>query len=141
MAATINGVVAVFSTHAQAEAITELQHAGYGMTKPSPIGRGTHPEEQVVGYDSTGERMQHWGTVGAIWGGAWGIRFGSACFLIPGFGPIQGAGPLVTWIVGVREGAVGGGGLSAIGAGLAGQGMPRESDLKHELAPGSAVTS
>lgn len=131
----INGVVAVFSTHADADAaIKELQHAGYDMTKLSLIGRGTHLTEQVVGFYSTGDRMKHWGTVGAIWGGAWGIFFGSACFLIPGFGPILVAGPLVAWIAGVLEGAVVVGGLSAIGAALVSQGIPKDSVLKYELA-------
>jgi hypothetical protein len=135
MVTTNTGVVAVFSRHADAEAaIKELQHAGYDMTKLSLIGRGTHLKEQVVGYYSIGDRMKHWGTVGAVWGGAWGLFFGSAFFLIPGFGPILVAGPLVAWIVGALEGAVVFGGLSAIGAGLVSQGIPKDSVLKYELA-------
>jgi hypothetical protein len=135
MVATVNGVVAVFSTHAHAEAaIMELQHAGYDMTKLSLIGRGIHLKEQVVGYYSTGDRMKHWGAVGAVWGGAWGLFFGSAVFLIPVLGPILVAGPFVATIVGVLEGAVMVGGLSAIGAALVSLGIPRESVLKYELA-------
>jgi hypothetical protein len=44
------------------------------------------------------------------------------------------AGPLVSWIVGALEGAVVVGGLSALGAGLAGIGIPRDSILKYESA-------
>jgi hypothetical protein len=60
--------------------------------------------------------------------------FGSAFFLIPGFGPLLVAGPLVAWIVGALEGAVVVGGLSAIGAGLYSLGIPKDSILRYERA-------
>jgi hypothetical protein len=44
------------------------------------------------------------------------------------------AGPLVAWIVGALEGAVAVGGLSAIGAGLYGMGIPKDSIVKYETA-------
>ena len=60
----------------------------------------------MVGYYNTGDRMKHWGKLGAFWGGIWGMLFGAAFFAIPGLGPILVAGPLVAWIVGALEGAV-----------------------------------
>ena len=78
--------------------------------------------------------MKHWGKLGAFWGGIWGLLFGSAFFLIPGVGPLLIAGPLVGWLVGALEGAVVVGGLSALGAGLYGMGIPKDSVLKYETA-------
>jgi hypothetical protein len=43
------------------------------------------------------------------------------------------AGPVVAWIVGALEGAVLVGGLSAVGAGLYGMGIPKDSVVKYEL--------
>jgi hypothetical protein len=44
------------------------------------------------------------------------------------------AGPIVSYIVGALEGAVVVGGLSALGAGLYGMGIPKDSILKYETA-------
>jgi hypothetical protein len=88
----------------------------------------------VVGYYNTGDRMKHWGKLGAFWGGLWGMLFGAAFFAIPGLGPVLVAGPLVAWIVGALEGAVVVGGLSALGAGLYSIGIPKDSVVKYEAA-------
>jgi hypothetical protein len=72
--------------------------------------------------------------LGAFWGGIWDLLFGSAFFMIPGFGPILVAGPLVAWLVGALEGAVVVGGLSAIGAALYSIGIPKDSVVKYETA-------
>ena len=53
---------------------------------------------------------------------------------IPGIGPVLVAGPLVGWIVGAVEGTVVVGGLSAIGAGLVGMGIPKDTVVEYELA-------
>ena len=132
---TQNSVVAVYSTHAEADqAVKELQRGGVDMRKLSIVGKGYHTDEQVVGYYNTGDRMKYWGKMGAFWGGFWGLLFGSALFLIPGLGPILAAGPIVTWIVAGLEGAVAVGGLSALGAGLYSIGIPKDSILKYETA-------
>ena len=89
-------------------------------------------EEETVGYYNTGDRMMAWGKTGAFWGSIWGLMFGSAFFLLPGVGPLLAAGPLVGWIVGALEGAVMGGGLSALGAGLFGIGIPENSVIQYE---------
>jgi hypothetical protein len=62
------------------------------------------------------------------------LLFGSAFFAIPGIGPVLVAGPVVAWIVGALEGAAVVGGLSAIGAGLYGMGIPKDSVVQYELA-------
>ena len=130
-----NSIVAVYLSHTAAEAaIKELQQSGFDMKKLSIVGRDYHTDEHVVGYYNTGDRMKHWGKLGAFWGGIWGLLFGSAFFFIPGVGPLLVAGPLVGWIVGALEGAVVVGGLSAIGAGLYSLGIPKDSILQYETA-------
>jgi uncharacterized membrane protein len=131
----LNAVVAVYGTHTEAEeAVKELQRAGVDMRALSIVGKDSHTDEHVVGYYNTGDRMKYWGKAGAFWGGFWGLLFGSAFFAIPGIGPVLVAGPLVAWIVGALEGAAAVGGLSAIGAGLYGMGIPKDSVIKYELA-------
>jgi uncharacterized membrane protein len=134
MSAT-NSVVAIYDTHKQAEkAIKALQEAGVDMQNLSIAGRNTHTDEHVVGYYNAGDRMKYWGSVGAFWGGFWGLLFGSAAFAIPGLGPVLVAGPLVGWIVAGLEGAVVVGGVSALGAGLISIGIPKDSVIKYEVA-------
>jgi uncharacterized membrane protein len=130
-----NAVVAVYDTHEGAEAaVRELQRSGIDMKTLSIIGKDTHTDEQVVGYYNSGDRIKFWGKWGAMWGGFWGLLFGSAFFAIPGIGPVVVAGPVVAWIVGALEGAAVVGGMSAIGAGLYGMGIPKDSVLQYETA-------
>jgi len=131
----VNAVVAIYDTHTGAEeAVKELQRAGIDMRTLSIVGKDSHADEQVIGYYNNGDRMKYWGKAGAFWGGFWGLLFGSAFFAIPGLGAVLVAGPVVAWIVGALEGAVVVGGLSAIGAGLYGMGIPKDSVLQYELA-------
>ena len=130
-----NSVVAIFKSHIEAEtAVKELQQAGFDMKKLSIVGRDYHTDENVVGYYNTEDRMKYWGKLGAFWGGFWGLLFGSAFFFVPGVGPLLFAGPIVSYIVGALEGAVVVGGLSALGAGLYGMGIPKDSILQYETA-------
>jgi len=129
-----NAVVAIYGTHVEAEeAVKKLQQGGIDMKALSIIGKDTHTDEHAVGYYNTGDRMKYWGKTGAFWGGFWGLLFGSAFFVIPGIGPLLVAGPLVAWIVGALEGAVVVGGLSAVGAGLYGIGIPKDSVVQYEM--------
>jgi hypothetical protein len=130
-----NSVVAIYPSHTAAEAaIKELQKSGFDMKKLSIVGRDYHTDEHVVGYYNVGDRMKHWGKIGAFWGWIWGCLFGSAFFFIPGIGPLLIAGPLVGWLIGALESAVVVGGLSALGAGLYGLGIPKDSILRYETA-------
>ena len=132
---TQNLTVAICKTHEEAEKIVkELQKAGFDMKKLSIVGKDYHTEEDVVGYYNTGDRMMKWGKLGAVWGGFWGVLFGSAVFLIPGIGTVGVGGPLVGSIIGGLEGAFAVGTLSALGAGLYGLGIPKGSVLKYETA-------
>ena len=130
-----NSVVAIYSTHPQAEAALQgFKASGFDMTKLSIVGKDYHTEEHVLGFYNVGDRMKLWGKRGAFWGTFMGLLFGSALFLIPGFGHIMVLGPLVGWMVGaLGEGAVVGG-LSALGAALASIGIPKDSVLRYETA-------
>ena len=129
----VDTVVAVFANHDMAEAaIKKLSAAGFAMKSLSLVGKGYHTEEKVVGFYNISDRVKLWGKRGAFWGGFWGLLFGSAFFWVPGIGPLLVAGPLVSWIVGALEGAVLVGGLSALGAGLGGLGIPRNTIVQYE---------
>lgn len=130
-----NSVVATYPLHSDAEnAINLLKKADFNIKKLAIVGRGYHTEDQVVGYYTTGDRVKHWGKMGAFWGGLWGMLVGAAFFIIPGVGPVMVAGSLVAWIVGALEGAVVVGGLSALGAALYSFGVPKDSALKYETS-------
>lgn len=130
--------VAIYPSHVEAEAaVKDLQRSGFDMKKLSIVGRDYHTEERVTGYYNTGDRMKTWGKYGAFWGGIWGLLFGGAFFLIPGVGPILMAGPIVAAIVGCLEGAVVVGGVSALGAALVSQGVPKDSALAYETEIGA----
>ena len=131
----LDAVVAVYATHTAAEeAVKELQRGGIDMRTLSIVGKGPHTDEHVIGYYNVGDRMKYWGKTGAFWGGFWGLLFGSAFFAIPGIGPVLVAGPVIGWIVAALEGAVVVGGVSAIGAGLYGMGIPKDSVVAYDLA-------
>ncbi len=98
------------------------------------MGKDYQTEEHVIGYYNAGDRMQFWGTRGALWGWLGGLLVGSALFVIPGLGPVIVFGPLVGWLVGALEGAVVVGGLSALGAGLYSIGIPTDSIVEYETA-------
>lgn len=135
MAEEKNSVVAVFGQHLAAEqAIKQLKNANYDIKKLSIIGKEYQTEDNVVGFYSTGDRMKYWGRLGAFWGGIWGLLVGAAVLFIPGVGPIVVAGSVVTWIAAALEGALVVGGLSALGAGLYGLGIPKDSIVKYETS-------
>jgi hypothetical protein len=128
-------VIAVYNTHSDAEAaINELQRAGFDVKKLSVVGKGYHTDEQAVGYYNAGDRMKYWGTLGAFWGGLWGLLFGAAFFWIPGIGPVLVAGPLAASIVAALESAAMVGGLSVLGAALYSSGIPKDSVIQYETA-------
>lgn len=128
-----NNVVAVYNTKEEAEsAVKLLTDSGINVKTISVVGKGYHTEEHPMGYYNTGDRVKFWGSEGAFWGGLWGLLVGGLFFTVPGFGPLVAAGPIVSSIVGALEGAVVGGGLSALGAGLYSMGIPKDSVMKYE---------
>jgi uncharacterized membrane protein len=103
------------------------------MKRLSIIGKDFQTEEHAMGFYSSGDRMQTWGGRGVLWGGLWGMLFGSAFFFIPAIGPLVVMGPLAGWIVGALEGAVVGGTTGVLAAALTNIGIPKDSVVQYEL--------
>src|SRR6266481_5447762 len=127
-------VIAVYDRYSEAEAgVQRLQRVCFDMKKLSLIAKDYYTDEQVSDYDSEGDRMKYWGKMGALWGGLWGLLFGAAYFRVPGLGPIIIAGPLSSIVAALQNAAVLGG-VSVLGAGLYGVGIPKDSVLRYETA-------
>src|SRR4030095_13436638 len=66
--------------HTEAEAaVKALQKSECDMPTGSLVGKDSHTVEHGIGSYNAGDRMQFWGTLGALWGGWWGLLCGSAC--------------------------------------------------------------
>lgn len=130
-----NSVVPLYVPHAEAKAtITDLKRSGFAMNQLSLVGKDFHTKDRVIGHHNAGDRMKVWVDLGAFWGGLSGLLLGSVFYFIPGIGPIIVFGPLASWIVSARAGAVMPGELSALGAGLHSLGMPKQSIEEYETA-------
>ncbi|MEO5806456.1 general stress protein [Devosia sp.] len=130
-----DAAVAVFEQHADAEsAIKKLTSAGFDMKKLSVVGKGFHTDEKVVGFYNMADRVQFWGSRGAVWGALWALFFGGLFLVTPVIGPIIALGYVATSIMAAIEGAVVVGGLSALGAALYSIGIPKDSVVRYESA-------
>ena len=132
-------LVAVYATHDEAEAaIRTIDERGLDMKHFSIVGKGYHTEEKAIGFYSTGDRVQFWGSRGAYWGGLWGLLFGGMMLTIPVVGPVMVLGVLsasvFTALAGAVEGAVVFGGLGALGAALFSIGIPHHSVMQYETS-------
>jgi hypothetical protein len=124
-----------FNAHSDAEdAIQLLSRSGFDVKKLSLIGKGYHTEEHPVGFYTAGDRIKSWGGIDSFWGAIWGLLLTPAVFLLPDIGLVAMAGPVVAALVGALEGAVVGGGVSALGAALMQIGFQRDQVLKFEIA-------
>ncbi|HEU0198926.1 MAG TPA: general stress protein [Burkholderiaceae bacterium] len=127
--------VAIFDTHEDAaSAVHELQRAGFDMKRLSIIGRDYHTDQHVIGYFNAGDRARFFGKYGAFWGGLAGMFFGAAFLFVPVFGHLVVLGPLAATVVGALQGAVIGGGVTAIAGALSALGVPKNSVLRYETA-------
>ena len=127
--------VAVYESHGQAEdAVHKLARANFDMKTISILGKEYHTEEHVVGYFNAGDRARFFGKFGAFWGGLAGMLFGSALMFVPVVGHIVVLGPIAATIAGGLQGAVLGGGLSALAGALTALGIPKDSVLRYATA-------
>lgn len=136
---TAQTLVALYDTHDAAEAaIRKVAESGLDMKHFSIVGKGYHTEEKAIGFYSTGDRVQFWGSRGAYWGGLWGLLFGGMMLTVPVVGPVMVLGTLSASvfmaIAGAVEGAVVVGGLGALGAALFSIGIPHHSVMQYETA-------
>ena len=127
--------------------LTQLMQRDFPMDRVSLLGRASASGDDPLGihYAGVGERMRGWGTLGALWGGIWGLLTGAAgLFLLPGIGPIVAAGPLVHALTGAAAG-----GAVMAGAGAAAQltvvihrmGIPdaRVDEMQQRIERGEAL--
>lgn len=127
--------VAIYESHPQAEsAVHELAKAGVNMKTISILGKDYHSEEHVVGYFNVADRVKFFGKLGAFWGGLAGLLFGSALMFVPVVGHIVVLGPLAATLAGGLQGAVVGGGMTALVGALTAVGIPKDSVLRYETA-------
>ena len=125
--------IARYANHTLAEnAVKSLAQAGFDMTQLSVIGRGYHTEDKVIGFYNSLGRIQFWGRYGAFWGALWGLFSGGIFITIPAIGPIVALGAISSVILSSLEGALIGGGLSALGAALFSIGVPKDSIIEYE---------
>jgi hypothetical protein len=133
--AQLQGVVAVFADHPQAEAaIKKLAEAHFEMKNLSVVGKGYHSEEKVVGFYNAGDRIKFWGKRGAFWGGLWGWLLGGVFLTIPVVGHVMVLGYLAAAVIAAIQSAVVVGSLSALGAALYSIGIPKDSVVDYEAA-------
>ena len=127
--------VAVYDFHGQAEdAVHKLAKAGFDMKAISILGKDYHSEQHVVGYFNAGDRAKFFGKLGVFWGGLAGILFGSALMFVPVVGHIVVLGPLAATLASGLQGAVLGGGMSAVVGALTAIGVPKDSVFRYETA-------
>jgi uncharacterized membrane protein len=131
----LDTAVALYDEHTRAEnAVKALQRAGFDMKKISIIGKDYESEEHIIGFLNAGDRAKFVGKYGAFWGVLMGVLFGSAPMFVPIMGHIVILGPLAAMIVGVVQGAVVVGGVSALAGALTSIGIPKDSVLRCETA-------
>ncbi len=73
-----------------------------------------------------------WGKIGAGWGAIVGLLVGAAISFVPGFGPIIGAGPIVSALAGAAGGAAVAGSMSALVALLVDLGIEESEAIRYE---------
>lgn len=130
-----NIAVAIYGTNTEAEsAINELQQSSFDMKKLSIVRRGSHIDRRIVTRYNTENYSKRWGKIGGFWGEIWGLSLGPVFFVIPGFGSLVFAGPIVGWLTGALKGAVIMGCPSALGAGLISMGIPEHNISRYEAS-------
>ena len=126
-------VVSIYDTHEKAEAaVRKLEDEGIDLQVLSIVGKDMHADDHIYGYYSLGDRLSYCGKQGAFWTDFWSKTSASAFFRIPGVGPLLIAGPLAIRLVDAIEGAVVAGGPDALGASLAGLGIPKSGVVQYE---------
>lgn len=128
-----NPVAAVHKLYSDAANVSRLLKKGqFNIKKLAIIGRAHPTGDRVVDFYATGNRVKHWGTNNALWGGLWSMLLASAFFLIPGIDLVAVAGSAVAWIVGALESAAVIAGLSVLGAELNTIGISKLSAFGYE---------
>ena len=100
-------VVAVYNDVEKAKAtVHRLLEAGVKKRSISVVGKSNEEEIEEVELEKTNSDVLVWGAQGALWGGLLGLLLGGVLFVVPGFGPIVGVGPVAAALAGMLGGAM-----------------------------------
>jgi len=112
-------LVAIYEKHEDAsEAVKKLLEGGLSKEHIFALSKGEDTPEKSFEIEKENESILFWGKQGAIWGGLFGLLAGGIFSLVPGFGPIVAAGPVVSSLAGFLGGAATFGSASALAAWL-----------------------
>ncbi len=129
----LDTAIAELLDHAAAEAaIKRLAQAGFDPKSLSIVGKAYRSEERVVGFFNSADRITLWGGRGAFWGGLRDLFYSGAFIATPVAGPVVVLGFLAGIAIAALEGALIGGGLSAVGASPYSLGIPKDCILVYE---------
>lgn len=121
----VKHIVGYYDTEAEAiDAIEDLKRQGYRTEDISVISKSQSDVDTIS--DETGANVAEGAATGAAAGGALGgiggVLAGLGALVIPGIGPIVGAGPIVAGITGAAAGA----GVGGLTGALIGMGIPED---------------
>jgi hypothetical protein len=123
VAAAPDPIAAFCDTFALAQLVAEgLAGHGFEPAQLSVVGSG----QDLPAARTLDERLRRWGGRGSLWGALGGLAVG-AVLIVPPVGSVIAMGPIVTLLISALEGAMLGGGLSAIVATLTALGLPLEA--------------
>jgi len=123
-------IAAFCDTLALAQQVTtELARQGFEPAQLSIVGSAAG----LSAPHTLDERVKEWGGRGSLWGALGGLAVG-VVLILPPVGSVIAMGPIATILITALEGAMLGGGFSAIVAALTGLGLPVEAAQRCEDA-------
>ena len=100
---------AVFDDPQEAkEAVRLLVEKGFGKGEISVIGRLNKEKVDEIALSKVESDAFFWGAQGGVWGAILGMLIGGSLFVVPGIGPIAGAGVIGGALAGLVSGAAAG---------------------------------
>jgi len=114
------------------EVIHRLIDGGISKGSISLVARSNEGEIEKTEIEKVDSDVKLWGTQGAIWGGLIGALMGGAFFIVPGFGPIVGVGPVSAALAGLLGGAMTGGAVLGLADALVEWGMSEHRAKRYE---------
>jgi hypothetical protein len=110
------------------KALNTLLDSGISREFITVLGKGFEDFE----VEKENEDIAFWGKIGAGWGAIVGLLVGAAVSFVPGFGPIVGAGPLISSLAGALGGAAVSGSVTALVAWMVDLGIEEEEALHYQ---------
>jgi hypothetical protein len=126
-------LVSVFENSADVrKAVDALIKGGVSKEAISVIGKGNEEVIEDIELEKENADILVWGEQGAFWGALLGLLMGGVFFIVPGFGPIVAAGPVVSALAGMLGGALTGGAAVALAAALIEWGIGEAEAKRYE---------